>query len=91
MKLRYLPALALAVLLTGCSLVAAFIPPIEVSDPLGLDGQSLTLLFGASNASSSSRATLTPQAVSQAQAAVTRTFDDQALDLRGFFLGKPGC
>ena len=93
MNFRYLFALAPALLLTvalmtGCSLVAAFIPPVEVADPLGVDGQSLTLLFGAVNASSSSEAAPTPQALSQAQAAVTRTFDDQELDLRGFSLAS---
>ncbi len=92
MKLRCLFALVPVLFVTGCGLVAAFIPPVEVADPFGMDGQSLTLLFGPANidvsAADASAAALTPQAESQAQAAVTRTFDDQALDLRGFSLAR---
>jgi len=47
-------AAGMALLLSGCNLIASLIPPIPVDNPLGLNGQSVTLTVGSSG--------LTPQA-----------------------------
>ena len=85
MNARYFLVVALPVLLSGCGLVAAFVPPIEIADPFGVEGQSLTTTFADAD---TRQAGLTSQANSQAQATFTRTFDDQELDLRGFSLAR---
>ena len=74
-------SLVLAVFLTGCGLVAAFIPPIDIGDPLGVDQQTLTTTFGSAGA-------LSTQAISNAERTVSRSFEDTEFDLRGFSLAE---
>lgn len=70
-----LAALAAALVLTGCGVVANFVPPIEVGDPLGVDGQRVD-------------ATLAPGSYAALTSHVdtTRSFDlpDLEQDLYGF-------
>ena len=78
MNVRYLLiALGLS-LLTGCGLVAAFVPPLEVNDPFGVDGETITTTLQDPNAMSV-----------QVESVATYTNDlpsaDQEIeDLRGF-------
>ncbi len=69
---------AVAMFLSACGVVAAFVPPLSVGDPLGVDGQivSATLEDGAI------------QAQSTTHLDATRTFDvpDLEADLYGFSL-----
>ena len=74
-------SLVLAAFLTGCGLVAAFIPPIEIGDPLGVAQQTLTTTFGSSGA-------LRTQAISNGERTVSRSFEDVEFDLRGFSLAE---
>lgn len=69
---------ATALLLSACGVVAAFVPPLSVGDPLGVDGQIVT-------------ATLQDGAIqtqSTTHLDATRTFDvpDLEADLHGFGL-----
>ena len=77
-------ALTLPVMMTGCGVVAAFIPSIAVDDPFGVEGQTVTTTFGDS-------AVLTgvqTQAESTAEETTSQSFDDQDFDLRGFSLAR---
>jgi|GEM_PF-1260632 len=67
-----------AMLLAGCGVVAAFVPPLSVGDPLGVDGQVVTATLD--------DGTLATQSVSHLDE--TRSFDvpDMDEDLRGFSL-----
>lgn len=67
-----------AMLLSACGLVAAFVPPLSVGDPLGVDGQVVTAALDGGG--------LAPQATSHLDE--TRSFDvpDLDEDLRGFSL-----
>lgn len=69
---------AVATLLSACGLVAAFVPPLSVGDPMGVDGQVVT--------ASLDDGALTSQATSHLDE--TRSFDvpDLDEDLRGFSL-----
>jgi len=69
-----------AMLLSACGVIAAFVPPLSVGDPLGVDGQVVT-------------ATLEEGAIqtqSTTHLDVTRTFDvpDLEADLHGFGLAS---
>lgn len=84
MNLRYLLlALTLLLLMTSCGLVAAVVPPIELNDPFGVEGESITTEFAAANAGA-----LGTLAESTAEASAGRSFADQELDLRGFSLAR---
>lgn len=85
LRVRNLRALLLPLplLLAGCGVVAAFIPPIEIGDPLAVEGQSLTTTFGDEGTSG-----LSVQVLSEAQSTATHSFDDIELDLRGFSLSE---
>lgn len=67
-----------ATLLSACGLVAAFVPPLSVGDPLGVDGQAVTATLYDGG--------LSPQSTSHLDE--TRSFDvpDLDEDLRGFSL-----
>jgi len=69
---------AAATLLSACGLVAAFVPPLEVDDPLGVDGQAVTATLDDGGLSAQSTSHLD----------VTRSLDVPDLDenLRGFSL-----
>jgi hypothetical protein len=71
---------AAALLLAGCGVIAAFVPPISVGDPLGVDGQVVTaaLADGA----------ITTQSTTHLD--TTRTFDvpDLEANLHGFSLAS---
>lgn len=69
---------AAATLLSACGLVAAFVPPLSVGDPLGVDGQAVTATLDDGG--------LSPQSTSHLDE--TRSFDvpDLDEDLRGFSL-----
>ena len=82
MNLRTL-LLPIPLFLAGCGVVAAFVPPIEVGDALGVEGQALTTTFG-----TTSTAGLSTQAASTADTSVERQFEDMELDLRGFSLAE---
>lgn len=71
--------LPLPLLIAGCGVVAAFLPPIEIGDPLAVEGQTLTTTFDGDGGSS-----LSTLVYSEAQSTVTHSFDDIELDLRGF-------
>lgn len=75
--------LPIPLLLAGCGVVAAFVPPIAVGDALGVEGQSLTTTFGSIDG-----ARLGTQAFSSADTTVEREFDDMELDLRGFSVAE---
>jgi hypothetical protein len=77
--LRSLTLLVLISVLTGCGVIAALVPPIEVGDVLGVEGQTFSTTFVGTSGLSS-------QALSAAQTTITRTFEDTDLDLRGFSL-----
>lgn len=65
-------------LLTGCGVLATFIPPIEIGDVLGVDGQILTVTFEEPGSG------LARQVMGASTVVVEQNFDDQELDLRGF-------
>ena len=67
-----------AMLLSACGVVAAFVPPLSVGDPLGVDGQLVTATLD--------EGALATQSVSHLDE--TRSFDvpDLDEDLRGFSL-----
>jgi hypothetical protein len=75
--------LPLPLLLAGCGVVAAFIPPIGIGDPLAVEGQSLTTTFGGEGIPG-----LTLQVLSEAESTVAHSFEDIELDLRGFSLSE---
>ena len=77
---KSLPLFLFVALLAGCGVVATFIPPIEVGDVLGVDGQTVTATFG------EPASALTTQVASVSSATFEQTFDDQELDLYGFSL-----
>lgn len=74
-------ALFIPVVLTGCGVVAAFIPPIEVGDVFGVDGQVITATFA-------EPAALMMQVVTVADKTIERQFDDVELDMKGFSLSR---
>lgn len=79
--LRFFALLSsLGVLLAGCGVVAVFIPPIEVGDVLGVDGQTLEVTFGEPGAA------LATQVASSSSITFEQSFDDQEFDLYGFSL-----
>lgn len=82
---RSLRALLLPIplLLAGCGVVAAFVPPIDAGDALAVEGRSITTSFRDPNV-----VNLVPHATSTSHASVQRTFEDTALDLRGFSLAR---
>lgn len=85
MKVRSFLIITLFTLtLTSCGLVATFIPPIDVGDALGLEGQTVSTTLGTTGGQ------LTTAAAQQVsgQRSLTRTFDDQDLDLRGFSVAE---
>lgn len=73
-------ALLLAVLLSGCGLVAAFVPPLDVGDPLGVDGRDLSATFGAGPIDS--------QIVAHVDHTTTFDLPDLEQDLHGFSLAS---
>lgn len=83
-KISWLLFFPLPLVLAGCGVVAAFIPPIEIGDPLGVEGQRITASFAQATSSSIETQRIRPQAVSKAQTTVGKAFADSELDLRGF-------
>ncbi len=73
---------ALASLLAACGLVATFVPPIEVGDPMGIDGAEVRGELGSER--------LAPAAVSYLGARFPLAFDDMLSrdDLRGFSIAS---
>lgn len=73
-----LAALAAAALVTGCGMVATFVPPLSVGDPLGVDGQTVTATLEEGGLAAQRTTHLDE----------TRSFDvpDLEEDLRGFSL-----
>lgn len=74
--------LLVPVFLTGCGVVAAFIPPIEVGDVFGVDGQTITASFAEPSSA------LMTQVVSVAEKTTEREFEDAELDMKGFSLSS---
>ena len=78
MTARYLLVAVTLSLLTGCGLIAAFVPPIEVNDPFGVDGETIVTTLQDPSAMSvqvESVASYTSDLPSQ---------DQEIEDLRGF-------
>lgn len=69
---------AAATLLSACGLVAAFVPPLSVGDPLGVDGQAVTATLEDGG--------LAPQSTSHLDETRSVDVPDLDEDLRGFSL-----
>ncbi len=74
-----LASLATAALLSGCGVLAAFVPPLHVGDPLGVDGQTIAAVLEEGGI-------VTPSITTHLDATRTVDLPDLEADLHGFSL-----
>lgn len=82
--LRLVSLLGIVLMISGCGLIARLIPPIEVTDPLALDGKRF-------DAEMTTPANLSASlgALAQGEASLAFTFEgDPDINLRGFNVGE---
>lgn len=75
---RFVALASAATILSACGMVAVFVPPLDVGDPLGVNERTLTAALN--------EGPITPQATAHVDSVTTHDLPDLEQDLHGFSL-----